>query len=105
MKYVLMFAVALTLAGTASAQRSGSSSGGLNYGGGGGAGGGSVNSGSTQLLHVPPTVFTQVTASGDASWVPSTILPWADAVALGKPKPEVSLGDAAREYRKQKGKK
>jgi len=46
-----------------------------------------------------------VGASGDNSWVPSIILPWADAVALGAVKPEKSLGDVAREYRKEKAEK
>ena len=105
MKYVLMFAVALTLATTAGAQRNGSGSGGLNQGGGG-AGGGSLSApAAPSMMHVPPTVFTMVAASGDGSWVPSTILPWADAVALGKSKPEESLGDVAREYRKEKAAK
>ena len=106
MKYVLMFAVALTLATTASAQRGSGSGGGLNYGGGGGGGGGSLSGGgSVSMMHVPPTVFTMVGASGDNSWVPSIILPWADAVALGAVKPEKSLGDVAREYRKEKAEK
>jgi len=106
MKYVLMFAVALTLVGTASAQRSGSGSGGAVNQGGGSAGGGSLSGGgNVSMTHIPPTVFTMVGASGDNSWVPSTILPWADAVALGAKKQEPSLGDVAREYRKEKAEK
>lgn len=73
---------------------------------GGTIGGGTISSASLSAPpRTPPATFASTYAHGDASFSPSAYLPWDEAVALGEPKPQESVADAAREARKEKAEK
>jgi hypothetical protein len=101
---VLLFVPAITHAQTHAP--AGSAPSNSNSGGAGGGAGGSISGGGnsvTPAIDRHHNATSGVTAfKNPGVFEPTEVLPWAQAVNLGEPKPEKSLAAVARESREEK---